>query len=80
MQQEQVRSIVYALQQNVRRVIVGKEDAIELALIALLAKGHVLIEDLGAFNLLRMLCPVISQALPCHRCRRAKWSSSPVPS
>ena len=43
MQQEQVRSIVYALQQNVRRVIVGKEDAIELALIALLAKGHVLI-------------------------------------
>ena len=45
MQQEQVRSIVYALQQNIRRVIVGKNEAIELALIALLCKGHVLIED-----------------------------------
>ncbi len=28
-----------------RRVIVGKDDAIELALIALICKGHVLIED-----------------------------------
>ena len=45
MQQNQVRSIVYTLQQNIRRVIVGKDEAIELALIALLCKGHVLIED-----------------------------------
>ena len=44
MQQNQVRSIVYTLQQNIRRVIVGKDEAIELALIALLCKGHVLIE------------------------------------
>ena len=33
MQQEQVRSIVYALQQNIRRVIVGKDEAIEKVLI-----------------------------------------------
>ena len=39
------RSLVYRLLNNVRRVIVGKDDAIELALIALLCKGHVLIED-----------------------------------
>ena len=38
MQQNQVRSIVYTLQQNIRRVIVGKDEAIELALIALLCK------------------------------------------
>jgi MoxR-like ATPase len=30
---------------NVERVIVGKRDAIELALVALLCDGHVLIED-----------------------------------
>ena len=39
------RSLVYRLLNNIRRVIVGKDDAIELALIALLCKGHVLIED-----------------------------------
>ena len=35
MQQDQVRSIIYNLQQNIRRVIVGKDEPIELALIAL---------------------------------------------
>ena len=39
------RSLVYRLLNIIRRVIVGKDDAIELALIALLCKGHVLIED-----------------------------------
>ncbi len=33
------------LQQSVARVIKGKDDAIELALVALLAGGHLLIED-----------------------------------
>ena len=30
---------------NVQRVIVGKEDEIELMLVALLCEGHVLLED-----------------------------------
>ena len=30
---------------NVSRIIIGKEDAIELLLVALLAEGHILIED-----------------------------------
>ncbi len=34
-----------ALFENVRRVIVGKDDAIKLALTVLLAEGHLLIED-----------------------------------
>lgn len=42
---EEARSLVYRLLNNVRRVIVGKDEAIELALIALLCKSHVLIED-----------------------------------
>src|SRR5258708_37766373 len=33
------------LTQNVERVIVGKSEAIELLLVALLCEGHVLIED-----------------------------------
>ena len=33
------------LLENVRRVIVGKEKAIEMSLVALFAQGHLLIED-----------------------------------
>lgn len=42
---EEARSLVYRLLNNIRKVIVGKDEAIQLALIALLCKGHVLIED-----------------------------------
>ena len=42
---EDARSLVYRLLNNIRQVIVGKDEAIQLALIALLCKGHVLIED-----------------------------------
>lgn len=45
----QPRQIINALQQNIAKVIVGKEEAIEYALIALLCKGHVLIEDVPAW-------------------------------
>jgi len=34
-----------ALQDNIRRVILGKDEAIDLALCALMARGHLLIED-----------------------------------
>ena len=37
--------MILALQQNIGKAVVGKEEAIEYALIALLCKGHVLIED-----------------------------------
>jgi MoxR-like ATPase len=33
------------LRENIRKVIVGKDDVIDLALVALLCEGHVLIED-----------------------------------
>src|SRR5689334_25102552 len=36
---------VSQLQHSIARVIYGKEEAIQLALIALLARGHLLIED-----------------------------------
>ena len=42
---QQPRRIIGALLDNIGKVIVGKEEAAELALIALLCRGHVLIED-----------------------------------
>src|SRR5207245_9866334 len=38
-------SLIAQLQCAVARVIRGKDEAIELALVALLARGHLLIED-----------------------------------
>jgi MoxR-like ATPase len=42
---EKVRGIADKLVENVQRVIVGKKDAVELAVIALISQGHLLIED-----------------------------------
>lgn len=37
---------IQALRENIQKVIIGKEDTIDLLMTALLAKGHVLLEDL----------------------------------
>lgn len=40
-----VQTIARAVKDNIARVIVGKEDAVELLLVALFCEGHVLLED-----------------------------------
>src|SRR5579883_760675 len=42
---EAVKSLATAIRANVERVIIGKPEAIDLLLVALLSDGHVLIED-----------------------------------
>lgn len=37
---------IQALKENIQKVIIGKESTIDLLMTALLAKGHVLLEDL----------------------------------
>ena len=78
MQQEQVRSIVYALQQNIRRVIVGKDEAIELALIALLCKGHVLIEDVPGVGKTTLVA-ALAKSLSCSF-KRIQFTPDVMPS
>jgi len=41
----QVADLVAKVRENVQRVIVGKDESIELALVALLCRGHILVED-----------------------------------
>lgn len=38
-------SVLHALKENIAKVLVGNEETTELLLVALLAKGHVLLED-----------------------------------
>ena len=62
--QQNSHPLIYSLQQNIRRVIVGKDDAIELALIALLCKGHVLIEDVPGVGK-TTLAAALAKSLAC---------------
>ncbi|MDR0928527.1 MAG: MoxR family ATPase [Oscillospiraceae bacterium] len=61
---QQPRRIVRALQQNIAKVIVGKEEVIELALIALLCKGHLLIEDVPGVGK-TTLASALAKSLAC---------------
>ncbi len=58
------RNLIYALRENVRLVIVGKDEAIEYALIALLCKGHVLIEDVPGVGK-TTLAAALARSLNC---------------
>ncbi len=60
----QTRPMLYALQQNIRRVIVGKDEAIELLLIALVCRGHVLIEDVPGVGKTTMAA-ALARSLQC---------------
>lgn len=61
---QQPRRVIRTLQQNIARVIVGKEEVIELALIALLCKGHVLIEDVPGVGK-TTLASALAKSLAC---------------
>ncbi len=72
------RQIVEALLENVSRVIVGKEEAIEYALIALLCNGHVLIEDVPGVGK-TTLASALAKSLNCSF-RRIQFTPDLMPS
>lgn len=72
------RSLIYALLQNVRQVIVGKDEAIEQALIALLCRGHVLIEDVPGVGK-TTLAGALARSLNCSF-KRIQFTPDVMPS
>ncbi|MDH3317911.1 MAG: MoxR family ATPase [Gammaproteobacteria bacterium] len=61
---EAVRALGDRLRENVQRVIVGKREAIDQVLAAVLACGHVLIEDLPGTGK-TTLCKSLASSLDC---------------
>ena len=60
----QIRDFNAKIKENVGRVIIGKDEIIELAAIALLCEGHVLIEDVPGTGK-TMLAKSIARSLGC---------------
>lgn len=67
-----------ALRQNIQKVIVGKDDVIDLALIALLCEGHVLLEDVPGTGK-TMLAKTVAASVGC-RFRRIQFTPDLLPS
>jgi MoxR-like ATPase len=61
---EPVQALTQKISANVERVILGKHSEIELALIALLCQGHLLIEDVPGVGK-TMLARAIAKSLGC---------------
>ncbi len=61
---EWLSGVAERLRQSVQRVIVGKDDAIDLALVALLCRGHVLLEDVPGIGKTTM-AKALAESLAC---------------
>ena len=57
-------AILSALKQNIAKVVVGKDDVVELLLTALLCEGHSLIEDVPGVGK-TTLCSALARSLSC---------------
>jgi MoxR-like ATPase len=74
----QVRALAERVRANVERVIVGKGEAIELLLVALLCEGHVLLEDVPGIGK-TMLARSLAATLGC-AFRRLQFTPDLLPS
>ena len=72
------KQLFEALADNVERVIVGKRGAVELGVIALVARGHVLIEDVPGVGK-TMLARSIARSAGCNF-RRLQFTPDLLPS
>jgi MoxR-like ATPase len=69
---------IQALQENIERVIIGKPEVIRLAIISLLAEGHLLIEDIPGVGK-TTLAHALAKSIDCSF-QRIQFTSDMLPS
>ena len=75
---ENYTTVLQSIIANVEQVIIGKREAIELALCAFLCKGHVLIEDMPGVGKTSLVC-AIAKSFDCSF-RRIQFTPDILPS
>lgn len=78
MKLEDIRAMAMRIMENVEKVIVGKGDVIEKLLIALIAEGHVLLEDVPGTGK-TLLAKSIAKSLDCDF-KRVQFTPDLLPS
>jgi MoxR-like ATPase len=73
-----VAALARRLQDNIGRVIVGKESMIELVLVALLSEGHILLEDVPGLGK-TVLAKSVARSLAC-TFKRIQFTPDLIPS
>lgn len=73
-----IEDMAARVRQNVQKVIVGKDDAINLVLVAVLCEGHVLLEDVPGTGK-TTLAKAVAQSLGC-TFRRIQFTPDLLPS
>ncbi|WP_058301512.1 AAA family ATPase [Gorillibacterium timonense] len=78
MELHEIRGLTDRIRDNVAQVIVGKEEAVELILIALITGGHVLLEDVPGTGK-TLLAKTIARSLDCSF-KRVQFTPDLLPS
>ena len=73
-----IAQVAVRVRENIQRVIVGKDEVIDLALVAILCEGHILIEDVPGIGK-TMLARSIAASLGC-TFRRIQFTPDLLPS
>jgi MoxR-like ATPase len=78
MELTEIRNIAEKVKSSISQVMVGKEEVIDLLLVALFSSGHVLLEDVPGTGK-TMLAKSLAQSLDC-TCKRIQFTPDLLPS
>ena len=78
MELDRIRSMAQRIKENIKKVIVGKDEVIDQLLIALISSGHVLLEDVPGTGK-TLLAKSLARSLDC-TFRRVQFTPDLLPS